>query len=292
MKTGSSRKWGSMQAAGFLFLLAGLAGCYQPIEGCLDREASNFDVSADNACSDCCVYPSMRLALIHRMVFDDTTLTFRLNERYEDDFGQPYRISQVSYFFQGASLIKIDGERIRVQDSLLLARAEGIGDTVQEFYADDILRVEGSNFQFQSLGSFRGSGFLSLFELTLGLPVEYVQVVPASVPTGHPLSQTDLWTEEEGYAQVRMVLVSESPSDTLTKVIEIRSPQPLGSGVISAPTTLVLPPGFGTELTLQVDYRTWLRGVNTLEDVESVIADKITENLPNSFELVSVVTKL
>jgi len=281
-----------MQALWLFLSLGVLSSCYQPIEGCLDREASNFDVSADNACSDCCVYPSMRLAVIHRMVSEDTTLTFQLNERYEDDFGQSYRISQVSYYFQGASLIKTDGQRIEVQDSVLLTRVEGIGDTVQEFYRDDVLRVEGSNFQFRSLGTFRGSGLLSLFELTLGLPENYVQVLPASAPAGHPLSQTDLWTEEEGFAQARMVLISESPADTLTKVIEIRSPQPLGSGVISAPTTLVLPPGFGTELTLQVDYRAWLRGVNTLSDSESVIADKIRDNLPNSFELVSVVTKL
>ncbi len=275
-----------------ILLFATLTGCFEPVEDCLDLNASNYNVSADRACPDCCIFPEFRIAMIHRMVLPDTTLTFQLNETYEDDFGQSYQISQLSYFFQGASWIKTNGSRIEVLDSVLLTRVENPLDTIEAFYPNDVLRVEGSNFQFESAGTFNGSGSLAEFELSLGLPETYVQVLPSSAPTGHPLSQDDLWTAEEGFAQCRMILVAQTPSDTLTKIIDIRTPQPLGSGIIRAPTPLELPPGFSTEITLQVDYRTWLRGVDTFSDSTALIADKITNNLAESFTLVSVVTDL
>jgi len=38
-----------------------LSSCYEPIEGCLDPLSSNFQLDADNACGDCCTYPSVTL---------------------------------------------------------------------------------------------------------------------------------------------------------------------------------------------------------------------------------------
>lgn len=36
-----------------------LGSCYEPIEGCLDPLSSNFQLDADNACDDCCEYPTI-----------------------------------------------------------------------------------------------------------------------------------------------------------------------------------------------------------------------------------------
>lgn len=286
-----NKRWGIQAGAGLFFLLT-FSACFQPEEGCLDREASNFNITADRACGDCCIYPDISLAVIHRMVLDDTTLTFALNEAYEDDFGQTYRISQLSYFFQAPSWTLQGGEQLRVQDSILLSQVEGTNDTIEDFFLDDMIRVEGSDFQLQALGSFRGSGNLVRFQVSLGLFPDYVPILPSSAPTGHPLSQDDIWTEEEGFAQCRMTLVSESGDEPVTKIIEIRSPQPLGDNLITIDSPVALSPGFSTNVTIQADYRSWLRGVDTATDSESDIAAKIIANLSSSFSLVSIVTEL
>ena len=57
----------------FICLACCFAGCYEPIEGCLDVRATNFDLNADRSCPDnCCEYPELRLKLLHRYQQIDT----------------------------------------------------------------------------------------------------------------------------------------------------------------------------------------------------------------------------
>lgn len=48
-----------------LAFFAFFTSCYEPIEGCLEINGSNYEVSADRACDSCCVYPSLVLSVKH-----------------------------------------------------------------------------------------------------------------------------------------------------------------------------------------------------------------------------------
>ncbi len=56
------------RVGGVIALVFFLAGCYEPKEGCLDPQAVNYDVTADEACADCCTWPSLRLSVKHAML--------------------------------------------------------------------------------------------------------------------------------------------------------------------------------------------------------------------------------
>ncbi|HMV23421.1 MAG TPA: hypothetical protein PKA71_03780, partial [Saprospiraceae bacterium] len=60
--------------------------CYQPKEGCLDINATNFDATADEEC--CCQYPVLQLKFKHFASGNE----FSASDTILNDFGQQFRI--------------------------------------------------------------------------------------------------------------------------------------------------------------------------------------------------------
>jgi hypothetical protein len=60
----------------FLFCLH--SACFETTEGCLDIRAANYDVTADDACPDCCTFPVIDINPTY--IWD--TLSFSLNTKY------------------------------------------------------------------------------------------------------------------------------------------------------------------------------------------------------------------
>ena len=43
----------------FGLILLSLTACYEEVTGCLNPDAANYDLQADEACGDCCTFPSL-----------------------------------------------------------------------------------------------------------------------------------------------------------------------------------------------------------------------------------------
>ena len=103
-------------------LISFLMSCYTRKEACLDVLAANYDVSADDACLDCCTYPKLKLEIQHFVkdsVYSNTTI-------YTNDLNQSFKILDVRFYVHAFELFNKETgkkevlETIKNQDSTLI----------------------------------------------------------------------------------------------------------------------------------------------------------------------------
>ncbi|MEL6925330.1 MAG: MbnP family protein, partial [Bacteroidota bacterium] len=167
----------------FLFLwLFLLVGCYEPVEACLDLQATNFEVTADRACSDCCTYPTLSLSFSHKV-----DSNFLSNEDvYLNRVGRPYRIESVVFYISNVQLVDAAGNGYGVEDQIeLLALNNGVEEWLE--LEDNFLLIERTTRNV-TLGEFRSSGDFVGLRFFVGINAPANNANPASLPDGHPLS--------------------------------------------------------------------------------------------------------
>lgn len=162
----------------FVVLAFSLTNCYTNVDGCIDPESTNYAISADNPCDDCCVYPVVKLSIFHQSA--DTT--FFLNDTLTNALGQEYAIIKYAYLLSDFRLTLSDGEIVQMQDSIQLNTATGT-----QYVRDDVIRVRRDLFT-STLGTaifdIEGVGI----DFLVGLRTELNKNEFTSAITGHPLT--------------------------------------------------------------------------------------------------------
>ena len=92
------------------------SSCADDEEGCLDIQATNFDVTTDIACANCCTYPTLSFRVNH--VYDSIQNNFLLNSTYLDAIDSPYLVSAIQYYVADIQLVRADGSEVGVTDVL------------------------------------------------------------------------------------------------------------------------------------------------------------------------------
>lgn len=139
---------------GILMLSIGFNSCYEPSDGCLDLLASNYDVSADDGCDECCTYPTVNLVMKH--LWSDTT--FRFGDTLIDQFGdqfvlldQKMMLSKFNYQSNnfdkvGTLTFTIDGEEQIFENDFTLIIKNQTSVSVNNYRAEGM--IDGYSFQF------------------------------------------------------------------------------------------------------------------------------------------------
>ena len=85
-----------MRMLAFLLLWVALQACYEEQEGCLDRNALNYDVDADFECAErsCCNYP--RLAVRYTPNWGADALS--TSDFYQDGAGNSFRMDRLRFY--------------------------------------------------------------------------------------------------------------------------------------------------------------------------------------------------
>ena len=129
-----------------LFLLCCLffTSCFQPEEGCLDIEATNFTLSADRDCvqddntSDCpCTYPDINLVIEH--VYNDQA--YLPDSVYQNNLGQTFRIRDIQFYMSDICLIRSDSTVVKILDTITLIVSNG-GELEKLVAIDDFTLVQ------------------------------------------------------------------------------------------------------------------------------------------------------
>ena len=107
-----------------------LNACYEDQEGCLDINATNFDVEADINCPDCCTFPMLQLDYQHKAETADTTINFSYESiTYQDGAGNPFRVRSVQYYLSDFHLIIPGGDTVQVADTIQINSFTGASIT-------------------------------------------------------------------------------------------------------------------------------------------------------------------
>ena len=256
------------------------AECYEPKKGCLDIDASNFDVSADIVCPDnCCVYPLLKLSIAHKA--GDAFLSF--DSVYTTNGINHIRIKDVRFYLTQVHLISSSGLSVGVKDSLTL--------TVRNAGVDEMIRVE-DNFQIVSrqssnytVGEIRTSGNFEAIQFFVGVAFEANHADPLSLEEGHPLgiqADTMHWDQNAGYIFNK---IKFQPDTSLNDIKTIEIGTPVNLVQVELPLSKTVRRGFDINIALSIDYLVWFKGIDfAASDLE--IRRKIIENTPDAFSIV------
>ena len=260
---------------GILLFLC-FTACKDPIEGCTDVEATNYDVSADKSCEDCCTYPQLSLEVAHR--YD--TLSFSYDSIYNLFGSNQSQFLKVIFYLSDFRLVNAT-ESLETIETIDL----NIVNSGVENFKDDFTLVSrsisGINYD---VGEIRGSGTFDTLKFSVGLAGNAALGDAETVSNGHPLAigSDTLWTYPDGYICNQIIIV---PDTTNPDTIQFDLKATTHLVEISLPFSKEVNSGFDVIIPLKIDYKEWFLGIDFAGDTADNIVQKIVLNTSNVFSI-------
>lgn len=267
----------------FFFLLTGgaafFSSCDSAEEGCLDLQATNFDVSSDEACAECCTYPALTLRINHVQDLG----TFQLNTVYLDAQNQPFTIESLQFYISEFQLVQSDGNAIGLADELTLT----FPDNTQSVIEDNFTLFEKNigSYTSNSIGSIRTSGNFTKIRFYLGVTNLANHAEPSGMPAGHDLAiqpDTMHWNVTDGYIFNKIKVQKDTASTNLT-TLEIGTDANLTLVELDYPISVNT--GFNLDLAIDLDYKKLFDGIQFQIDTDEAIQSKIISNTADAFSV-------
>jgi hypothetical protein len=271
------------------FGLGSLFGCEED-PGCLDVQATNYQVDAEDPCGDCCEYPELRVSLRHRWVREDTTLAFGNDTTLFFLNGYSLQFPTVQYYLTNIRLVRADGTEVMLDNELDVTIGSGT-DTSTVTIPDNVVLVEAGSFRTYVPGSYRYEGSFTELRFEVGVTEPALRATPNAFPDNHPLAARTpaMYSAADGYTFSRIAVLT-NPVDTLPRVIKTTESQTVQT--VSLPIVFTLDRGFNTSISLAVNYRAWFSGVDWDSQSDAEIAGLIVGNQPSSFSVISITSSL
>ena len=267
-----------------------LSACEQPVEGCLDTTATNYDVAVDEPCPNCCEYPALKLKFEHRIglaQFPDSTTTIRYNTDYytSANLTEPFQFTKIKFYVSQVELIA-DGQAYQVSSTIKLPQIDG-SDSLEVI--DDFVLIDRSNTSsVLSLGSFTQEATFDSIRFLVGLAEPIRTTDAAGMEDGHALAiQTDSLNYELpfGYIDNRLAFIQ----DTMTKVIDTLNIQENVAIDVQLSQPFTLFKGFNSVINVQIDYLKWVDELDMTMATDEQIKAAILQNVASSITEVTIV---
>ncbi|MFK8057201.1 MAG: hypothetical protein AB8F78_13845 [Saprospiraceae bacterium] len=158
-------------------------GCEQQSEGCLDFRALTVALDADDACTDCCTYPSLQLQFVPIRIGVDTFFSLRNTDTLVNGSvlgTEP----ELGFYLHEIFLIADDGERFEMQDTFTVFSGDGTANFLVE---SSVLRVSPFRQTSYTLGTLLEEKTFVAIEASLGLPDLLSSADVSLQPTTSPL---------------------------------------------------------------------------------------------------------
>lgn len=267
-----------------------LIACYENKEGCLDINATNFDVSADISCDDCCNYPLLRINILHRIKDAqlDTFYNLAIDQPITLDSIHFFNIKNIRYYISDVKLKRADGTLVGVNNEIKLSITSSNADTIKFFEEDNFALISRRTPRSSNIGTLSQNGDFTGIQLKIGLAENINQINPNLVPTTHPLHiSTEMYNKQlNKYIFNQIELFRTAGVDTIPTVINIIGNEYMKT--IDLPFSFNVDVGFNITLTIRVDYREWFKQIDIKNENMEDFVTKVTAGLANSFQLVSV----
>ncbi len=241
-----------------------ISSCYEDNIACLDPDATNYDILADEACPDCCTYPSFSLELSR--VWGTEPLA--LDSTYTDGSGNAFRLIRFRVYLGELELVA-GNTILPTPENLVEVGIVAGADTVLTDINANLVLLRTSGSATSTIGRLRvGTEALTQVQGTVGLSEEFTAVYPPSAPAASPLAtQAGLlnYNDGQGYLTASAEYLLLATNDTVR--VDVRGTLPL---TLDFPAPL--DPIRGTNLTLILtgDYARLFGAVDLTADAASV----------------------
>jgi hypothetical protein len=269
-----------------------LLSCEQEVtEGCLDYRYTNFSVSADVQCLDCCKLPEVRIILRHRFSQGDSLNPVNyLTQLYSPSPGDSFFIENLSFILSDFQWISMENKVIPSLDSTTVRTINAQKDSVYYTFLNSFLIGNPELFQKKKVGEIFHDGVgIKGLKFHLGVSSIVNALNPFHFPVNHPLyvTQPYLYQKDKGFIFANIALKWKDQSKNFQDKIFLNGNEYYK--VIEIPFSANFRAGYHQEITLEVDYGIWFKHINFLKDSPEMIRQKWLNNLSASFTLVNVV---
>lgn len=253
--------------AALIFTLAVLLqmSCYVRKEGCLDTLASNFDVTADDGCSDCCTYPALQLNIKH--MAGDSLLDIR--KIYTNNLGQNYQLLDIRYYLSGFTLIRPDQSTTRIIEVIY-----NEDQSVIQHNDMHICRITDNTL---TAGTVKAFGQFDRLLLNMGLSDTLLNTSFTELPSNHVLLKANKLKDAAGnttFATLRYVRIKQERRDT----VNLNFGDSTDRFYMNIDSTVITRKGENIIYNLKNDYKQLFMNVN-LDTLPAVIKKAMTPNL-------------
>lgn len=257
------------------------SACYEDNIACLDADATNFDILADEACPACCEYPSFSLDV--GRVWGDTVLI--AGNTYQDGAGNDFRLIRFRVYLSELELAAANGALPTPENEVEVDVLTGT-DTVATTVNANLILLSNTGTTTALIGRLRtGTDSLTQLRGTVGLGEAFTAVYPPTAPASSPLStQAGLlnFNDGQGYLAASAEYILAATNDTVR--VDVRGLSPF---VLNFPGPLAPLRGVNLTLELDADYQQVFGNVNLSAD-ENTVAASLLSRLASWLRVVGV----
>lgn len=266
----------SLKLAALLLVVLSLSACYTRTEGCLDPDATNYDVTADDECDDCCTYP--QLSVLMSQVFGD--VGYSRTDTVMNDLGEEFVIEDVQTYLSELYLIDESNRSFRISETI--DYTDALGDLKQ--LADDIILVTPNAFGYD-LGTFVNEETYNRIHIRIGVPAVIDEAQSFLVDNLHPLAVAgdSLFVSDQNKFVKTRILLRQIGVHDVADTLQITDPEwsySLGNFEINQDR------GSSLNLNLKIDYKELISEIDyntmSVDEVKAKIGDNLIGSIgPN-----------
>ncbi|MBC6995408.1 hypothetical protein QWY85_04210 [Neolewinella lacunae] len=250
------------------------AACYEDRIACLDPDATNYDLRADEACpDDCCTYPAFRVEIARLW----GEAAFSTTDTFTDGALNRFRLLRFRYYLGGLELVA-GNSPLAVPENPVEVRVLSGTDTLPAVLNANLVLAQSTGSNVSTVGTLRiGKAALTQVRGKFGLSSDFLPVFPPSAPSNSPLAtQAGLlnFNDGRGYLQASAEYLLTATNDTLR--VDAYGLLPF---VLDFPAAVA--PQRGTDLTvlLAADLSNVFGTINLAADSTAVV-NALQERLP------------
>lgn len=247
-----------------------LSSCSEATKGCLNPRATNFDVTADEACDDCCTFPTLQL--VTNSSWENAT--FSTTAKYRLANGDSCQILSWRLLLSNFELLGEDNKIYQVKDSIILYRPT---ETLKAL--NDIGIATLGQTEVLTFGTFEAAGKFQKVSFEVGLSAATNGVTASKMTAVPPLSSSSpMYLDSvRGFSFQRLQVRRLAANDTITINLQNKVRVQLAKN-------FTLKEGFVAAIPLKINVEKLMQNVN-LNNSPIIISQQITANTPLAFEI-------
>ena len=236
----------------FSSLLIFCFSCYEPIEGCLDINSSNYEVSADRSCDSCCVFPNFNLNI--NQVFRGES--FSASDTLVNVAGTEFRLSDYVIVLSGFKVSA--GDQIySIADSVVVDCA---GQDVTNYEKNDLLAITRTS-KLLTVGTWQSADSYNNIEFEIGLNDCYHSAGISDLSSDSRINLIDTLYESNVGFKTLLFEFNDSISYELIGASEaIQVSRSISSSNVA---------GSPLVMNMNIDFGTWLSDIDFNDDIQT-----------------------
>jgi hypothetical protein len=260
----------------WIFLLLISYSCYEEQEGCLNVLSSNFDVSADVECDDCCNFPSLNLNITYPIPALDSVL--------QDVNGNDFVVEKLSFYLSNIQLLDDSGEGFTLREKITYEVETDDGLVQEKEVSNNFLLANAVLPKSFRLGTFEASGPYAELTMELNIPDSLGQALEGSFDFNHPLSPSNGLLNEGIYYTGKFTLLQTTPDSTRHEYFMVLPSETS----LRFPISFFPDKGANIQIHLGLDFSIWWSGLdfNTLDAAQ--VATRFNSQFIEAFQLLNI----